>query len=155
MIRERVTVNDFKRIAIENEYFLWHFLAKDQHKTNLTMWSIFESRCDSDSDSGCNSDDEFNSMDILLSMTNVPYFESYVEDSVDFLINLGLTGKEVYRLRNFHVGPTPQRKWNYVPVVIGFKRTRMVHNTHRTCYCADGVTEVLLKLNPELFSNIE
>jgi hypothetical protein len=30
MIRQEVSVKDFYKIAKENEYFLWHFLQKEQ-----------------------------------------------------------------------------------------------------------------------------
>ena len=42
MIRQEVLIKDFYRIAKENEYFLWHFLQKEQEKTRLSIWSIFK-----------------------------------------------------------------------------------------------------------------
>ena len=93
----------------------------------------------------------------LLSMTDVPYYESYVKDSVDFLINLGLRATDVYIIRNPWPNLPAQRRWYYVPVIIGFKRTRMVYNTNEpgVCYCVEGAAETILKLNPEFLSNIE
>ena len=90
-------------------------------------------------------------------MTDVPYYESYVKDSVDFLINLGLRATDVYMIRNPWPNLPPQRRWYYVPVIIGFKRTRMVYNTNEpgVCYCVEGAAETILKLNPEFLSNIE
>lgn len=150
MIRERVKCEDFKRIAKENEYFLWHFLMEDQYDTSHALWSIFDEKLNPGTQLP-----EVNQLDVLLSMTDVPYFESYVKDSVDFLINLGFNATNLYKLRNPWPGQPPERRWYYVPLVVGFKRTGVVWSTHRVCYCIDGVTEIILKLNPNLLNNLE
>jgi len=150
MIRERVTVNDFKKIAKENEYFLWHFLMKNQNDTHIGLWSFFDEKINP-----YTKEPEIHQLKTLLSMTEVPYYESYVKDSMDFLINLGLNGKDLYILRNAWPGNPPKENFHYVPLVIGFKKTRMVYNTHQVCYCVEGITEIIMKLNPELLSNIE
>jgi hypothetical protein len=150
MIRERVTVNDFKKIAKENEYFLWHFLMEEQHQTISGLWSFFEDKINPYS-----KEPEIHQVRTLLSMTDVPYYESYVKDSMDFLINLGLNAKDLYVLRNPWPQKPPDKRYYYVPAVVGFKRTNMVHNTQRVCYCIEGITEIIMRLNPELISNIE
>jgi hypothetical protein len=150
MIRERVSVNDFKKIAKENEYFLWHFLMEEQHQTISGLWSFFEDKINPYS-----KEPEIHQVRTLLSMTDVPYYESYVKDSMDFLINLGLNGKDLYILRNPWPHLPPDRRFHYVPLVVGFKRTGMVYNTHRVCYCIEGITEIIMRLNPELLSNVE
>jgi hypothetical protein len=151
MIRERATVNDFKKIAKENEYFLWHFLMEDQHNTDTGLWSFFEERINRHTN-----EPDVHMVRTLLSMTDIPYYESYVKDSIDFLINLGLDGREIYKLRNPYEGILPpNRKLYYVPLVVGFKRTGMVYSTQRVCYCIEGITEIIMRLNPELIYNIE
>jgi hypothetical protein len=149
MIRERVTVDDFEKIAKENEYFLWHFLMEDQHNTIMGLWSYFEDKIEPS-----NGEPVIHMVKTLLSMTDVPYYESYVKDSMDFLINLGLNGKNLHILRNPWPHLPPNKNFHYVPVVIGFKRKRMVRNTLQTCYCAEGITEIILELNPNLLNNI-
>lgn len=150
MIRERVTVNDFERIAKENEYFLWHFLMEEQHNSINGIWSFFDEKINP-----YTNESEHHMLRTLLSMTDVPYYESYVKDSMDFLINLGLNAKDLYILRNPWPNLAPDKKFYYVPAVIGFKRKRMVYNTQRVCYCVEGITEIILRLNPELIINIE
>ena len=150
MIRERVTINDFKKIAKENEYFLWHFLMEDQHDTISGLWSFFDERINP-----YTKETEIHELKTLLSMTDVPYYESYVKDSMDFLINLGLNAKNLYILRNPWPHLPPKKNFHYVPIVIGFKKTRMVYNTHQVCYCIEGITEIIMNLNPELISNLE
>ena len=39
MVRERTTVNDFKRISKENEYFIWHFVSP---LSSTQLKSIFQ-----------------------------------------------------------------------------------------------------------------
>jgi len=152
MIREKVVVEDFKKIAKENEYFLWHFLMEDQYDTINSIWSIFDEKINP-----YTKEPEVHQLKTLLSMTDVPYYESYVKDSVDFLINLGLRASDVYMIRNPWPNLPPHRRWYYVPVIVGFKRNRMVYNTNEVgvCYCVEGAVETILKLNPELLSNIE
>jgi hypothetical protein len=148
MIRERVKFQDFERIAKENEYFLWHFLIEEQHDSLLALWSIFEKR-----EPHHLGYQTFNQLDVLLSEVNVPYFESYVKDSMDFLINLGLSAKSLYRHSN--KGYRAPRSWSYQPVVIAFKRTRMINNTLKTCYCVEGITKIILEMKPELLSHLQ
>ena len=148
MIRKIVTVDDFKKIANENEYFLWHFLMEDQHDSVLSLWSIFETR-----EKHHIGYQPFNQLDVLLSEVNVPYFESYVKDSMDFLINLGLNAKSLYQHPKQKC-PSP-RRWSYQPVVIAFKKTRMITNTLNTCYCVEGITKIILEMKPDLFSHLQ
>jgi hypothetical protein len=123
---------------------------EDQHDTIHGLWSIFDKKINPHTEVA-----EPNPLDILLSMTDIPYYESYVKDSVDFLMNIGLNSHDIYMLRNPNPNQPPERKWYYVPLVVGFKRTRMVYSTHRVCYCIQGVTKIILELNPELLSNVE
>jgi hypothetical protein len=150
MIIEKVTFKDFEKIAKENEYFLWHFLMENQNETKLGLWSVFDKKTNSNTNTI-----ELNSLEILLSMTKIPYFESYTKDSMDFLINLGLNAQDLYGLSNVKNRSTFGKTLHYSPIVIGFKRNRMVYNTHRVCYCVEGVVEIIMNLNPKLLSNIE
>ena len=86
MIRQEVSVKDFYKIAKENEYFLWHFLQKGQELTKLSLWSIFKEN------TAVNKDFD-NALIHILDKINIPYFESYTEDSIDFLMDIGLDGK--------------------------------------------------------------
>jgi len=44
MIREKVTYKDYFKIARENEYFLWHFLQKDQNEGSLVLSTIIDEK---------------------------------------------------------------------------------------------------------------
>jgi hypothetical protein len=147
MIREKVKVEVFEKIAKENEYFLWHFLGKDQSGPDsiLGLWSYFDIKLK-------DKDDQYpHAVRVLIDeFPKVPYFESYTEDSMDFLINLGLNVGELFRIPpDQSIKPLP-RSFFYNPVVLGFHRRRLVYHTHKTCYCVEGMLEVIEKLNPEL-----
>ncbi len=123
---------------------------EEQHNSINGIWSFFDEKINP-----YTNEPEHHMLRTLLSMTDVPYYESYVKDSMDFLINLGLNAKDLYILRNPWPNLAPDKKFYYVPAVIGFKRKRMVYNTQRVCYCVEGITEIILRLNPELITNIE
>ena len=131
MVRERITVNDFKRIAKENEYFIWHFVSP---LSSTQLKSIFQP------------DHPFNPNPFIpiLKSISVPYFESDSQESYDFLINLG-TPFIVNARKNNH----------YNPVVVSFNRNRMVNHTFGPyCYCIEGVIELIGELNPQFILDV-
>lgn len=135
MIREQVTVQDFERISRENEYFMWHFLMNETY-TQPTMRSIF-----SENEKFYRSG---NKMVEFLNIFDVPYFESYADDSIDFLDMLGVP---LEKLRVFN---TPDLK----PFVIVFNHKRLVTATYNGfCLCPEGITDMLYELNPEFIHN--
>ena len=146
MIREKVEHTDFFKIAKENDFFLWHFLQKDQKDSGILMYSVFDKNPLID-----------NTLLEVLDNCSVPYFESYTEDSIDFLAGLGFDYKKLYVIDEYHINV--DKKKRYRPLIIGFKKFTKVHSTFEVCYCPEGVIEILSKMNPkyieELMENIE
>jgi hypothetical protein len=137
----KVSHKDFIKIAKENDYFLWHFLQKNQNDTDLTLRSIEED----------NNKDSTLHLNILLKEIDVPYFESYTEDSIDFLHELGIQYGNLWNPDfNFNIKTNDT---NFHPLVIGFKQFKKVSSTLETCYCVDGVLKIIGKLNPDLILN--
>jgi len=148
MIRQQITTKEFDKIAKENEYFLWHFLQKDQENTALMTWSIFKEKV------AVGSQDLENVMKVVLDKIDIPYFESYTEDSIDFLIDMGFDGKQLWaphKYKNWYV----DRNSYFSPLVIGFKRKRIITSTFEkgNCYCHEGIIGIIGKLNPEFLLN--
>jgi carbonic anhydrase len=85
MIREVISHKDFLRIGKENEFYIWHFLQKNQDKNLLSFSSVLEEK------------KEYNELKVLLEHVDIPYFESYTEDSIDFLNNLGFSYKSLWK----------------------------------------------------------
>jgi hypothetical protein len=131
MIRERITVNDFEKIAKENEYFIWHFVNPE---SATQLKSIFQP------------DNPFspNPFISILESISVPYFESDSQESHDFLINLSTP---------FIINAYKNNTYN--PVVVSFNRNRMVNHTFGPyCYCLEGVIELIGELNPQFILDI-
>jgi hypothetical protein len=135
MIREMVTVQDFDRISRENEYFIWHFLMNDDF-SQPTMRSIF-----SENEKHYRSP---NKMIQFLEIFDVPYFESYANESIDFLDKLGVP-LEKLRIKT---------KTDLNPLIISFNHRRLVNATYNGfCLCPEGLTDLLYNLNPEFIYN--
>lgn len=126
MIRKKITVEDFEKVAKENEFFIWHFF--NPH-LNLSLNSIFLPPKPLNP----------NPLPEILRVIDVPYFETDSKTAYDFLINLGNPFIEnVYKI-NIHS-----------PVVIAFNRRRMVTHTFGPhCYCIEGVISLIGELNPQ------
>lgn len=126
MIREKVIVSDFDKIARENEYYIWNFT---HYNENLQIKSIFQP------------EHPFlpNALIQILNTIPVPYFESVIEDSYDFLINL-----------DNHFAKNIFKNGHFQPVIVSFNRKRMVNHTYGPyCYCTEGIIELIGELNPQ------
>jgi hypothetical protein len=145
MEKKVITYKDFHEIAQKNDYFLWHFLQKNQEKNNLQLWSVFKEKEDKRID---------HAMRTILESFDVPYYESYVEDNIDFLNGFGIDYSRLWKpyTGNVHV---ISRDFFFGPVIIGFKKYENVYSTLDICYCIEGVVEVINKINPELILNYQ
>lgn len=137
MIREKVTYKDYFRIARENEYFLWHFLQKEQNKSSLAMSTIIDERT------------EHNPLPTIMDNLDIPYFESYTEDSIDFLIGLGFNMDKLYQNRK---GLDHKRKFG--ATIIGFNKFSKVSSTFDYCYCPEGTISVINDLHPKFIEQL-
>lgn len=135
----KVTHKDFMKIAKENDFFLWHFLQKNQNDGNLLIRSVYDG-------------ENFNSanqLNLLLKEIQIPYFESYTEDSIDFLHELGIPYDKLWN-PDFNFDNKVGIDTQYHPVVIGFKKFQKVETTFDVCYCIDGIVKIIGKISPEL-----
>jgi hypothetical protein len=132
MIRQQITVKDYEKISKENEYYLWHFVRKNDTGIS-SIYSIFED------------DYKENHLKPLLEVFDIPYFESYVEDSLDFLDMLGIPLDFLYI--------KGAKKFN--TFILAFKRKRMVISTlDGYCMCTEGITDLIYNLNPEYIEKL-
>ena len=129
---EIVTVKDYQRICQENEYFFWHFVGKNHDKslsikpvTNI-LGEIFDSP-----------------LNEIQKALNITIYESFTDESVDFLLNLGYKSDSIYQ----------PKCGCFAPKFIGFKNGLKVAGIHAEvgCYCTEGITEVIYLTNPLLF----
>lgn len=134
MIREKITVKDYERISRENEYYLWHFTPLDIGIGSI--YSIFKERM-------------FNNgrhmMRDILEIYDIPYYESEIKDSLEFLDMLGVPLESLW----------VKKAKDFNPFILAFKRKRLVAATFEGyCMCPEGITELLLKLNPDIVLNV-
>jgi hypothetical protein len=141
MIREKISYKDFHRIARENEFFLWHFVQKDQENNGLKVSSVLDGK------------KEKNPLSELLDYLDVPYYESYTEESMDFLMGLGLQYKHLYHLPQ-NKNTIVNHNYKFSPVIIGFNKFRKVLSTHEKCYCLEGIIDILNEMNPKFMEQI-
>ena len=85
-----------------------------------------------------------NHLNYFLEVFDIPYFESYIQDSMDFLDVLGVP------LNNLRIKNTNMIN----PFMITFNRRRLVNATYNGfCVCPEGITKLLYDLNPEIVLN--
>jgi hypothetical protein len=85
-----------------------------------------------------------NRMVQFLEIFDVPYFESYANESIDFLDRLGAP------LEKLRIPSEPDLK----PCVLTFNHRRLVNATYNGyCLCPEGLTDLLYDLNPEFIYN--
>ena len=140
MIRKQITHKDFIEIGKSNEYFLWHFLQKNQVSNSLSLYSIFDKKPQSQ-----------NPLEILLDGMNVSYYESYTQDSIDFLLGSGINGV-FWAAPPPNVNPSPE--YLFKPFVALFKGYSFKGSTFQACYCVEGIIDVIGKENPEILSGL-
>lgn len=138
MIREKVTSKDYFKIAKDNEYFLWHFLQKDQNSNQLAISTIIDEVKES------------NPLPTILNNVDIPYYESYTEDSIDFLMDLGIDHKKLFTPSHKPM----KRTQKFAAIIIGFKKFTKVSSTFDHCYCLEGVVSVLNDLHPKFIEQL-
>ena len=135
MDRKIITIKDFRDVARNNEYFLWHFLQKEQYKNStmdasITMYSYFDNR-----------ENEINYIKTIVDQLEIPYYESYTEDSIDFIHGLGYQYNRLWNPPKTKVVINSNFLFN--PVLVVFKISNNVSSSLVSCFCTDGVLEVI------------
>jgi hypothetical protein len=144
MDRKIITIKDFRDVARNNEYFLWHFLQKEQYKGTLGMYSYFDKR---------EGEGEINYIKNIVDQLNIPYYESYTEDSIDFIHELGYSYKMLWQPVSSDISIIDS-KFFYGSTLVGFKKFSKVSSTLDSCYCYEGVLDVVASLNPEFLLSL-
>ena len=136
MVREKITINEFDRISKEHEFYLWHFVSKNHDVGWPTIRPIFDFNEESYGAP--------NRLIQVLEIFDVPYFETIIEDSLDFLDTLGAPLEFLSR-----------RNINYFSsFMMTFNKRRFVNATYNGfCMCPEGITDLLYNLNPEIVFN--
>lgn len=145
MIREKVTVKDFSTIAKEHKHYLWHFVQKKQNKTRLAYYSYFDET---------NHSGHPNPMIPFVDKLDLPYFESYTEESIDFLMDTNIHGDKLYR-PVFDPVEYVYRRQFYSPIFSSFNHYNRVSCTLNYCYCPEGFIQVIADLDLKYVLDLE
>lgn len=138
--REIITYKDYRRISQENEFYIWHFLQKNQCTRRNELCSYFENR-------EGNEETYFHPLKFFLDSTSLPYFESYTEESIDFLMDLKISPDFLLNLKSRKTSVKNETK--YPPLFVAFNRFKVVGTSLDGCYCSEFFIELTMKLNPK------
>lgn len=140
----KVQVSEYRNLAKNNEYFLWSFLQREQVEGSLTIWSLFDEKISPLTKVE-------NHLIDFLKIFPISYYESYLDESIDFLTGFGIPTELLYVVPSEqHLRWTKQRKTFYNPVIVLFKKYQILGTTFNKCYCVEGITELILEKAPEL-----
>lgn len=138
MEKKRVKIDSYFEISENHEFFIWHFVQKNQHENTLELYSALEY------------DFGDNILSKIVDASEIPYFESYTEESIDFLNNLGYSFERLYIRNRFDL----ERDFRFSPALIGFNRKKKIISTLDQCYCLKGFISIIHRLNPSTFENV-
>lgn len=141
---QKVFVSEYRKIAQRNEYFLWSFLQREQNSSSLTMWSVFDPKINTRHKNE-------NQLLEFLKIFPVNFYESFVDESVDFLCGMGIKPELLYQVPTDDFERISKTRNSYYnPCIILFKKYTMIESTFDGCYCLEGLTKMLLKNSPEI-----
>jgi hypothetical protein len=141
MERKIITTKDFYNVARNNDYFLWHFIQKNQEDSTLGLFSYFKTKEHGD-----------NKIKELLDLIDIPYFESYTEESLDFLYDLGIPYNNLWISKEPPIPLSPPQRFN--PILIGFNKFNKILTTMDKCYCVEGILDIISTLNPKFLTKV-
>lgn len=145
MLREKVTVKDFSSIAKTYKHYVWHFIQKKQNRTRLTFYSYFDKTHIQHRDHVLVS---------LIDSLNLPYFESYTEESIDFLMDCNIHGSNLYKPTYDPIEYIHRRRF-YTPLFAGFNHYNLVNSTLNFCYCPEGLVNVVAQMDMKYIFDLE
>lgn len=127
------TISEFWNITRREETFFWHFIQKGQCDATVHIKPL------SDLDGRkC-----YSPLDEIANEFGLTIYESYVEDAIDFLVDLGYQTSVLYNTKCKCHGPK----------FVGFRKGKIIAGTAfpTICYCTEGIVEVIYLTNPSLF----
>lgn len=134
MIRQIVNVKDYYDLGQQYEHYIWHFVRKNQCESTLVIKPFLLEKCDI----------QESAIESILEFTTVPYFESYIDESFDFLYENGLPIDVLWdeKIKIFN------------PVLVAFNKYKIVNATYYNCYSIEGFIEVISSLDIKYFSDV-
>lgn len=133
---EIISTSDFRKVGLENEYWLWFFKASKEN-IGLAIQPL----------DGSTDVYGFHEFKELMTQLEIPVFQTPTKDAIDFLITLdpNLVIHKIYKQNEF------------VPLILGFNHMRLVSSTHHPdkCFCSTGILDIVAEMNVELLSRLK
>jgi len=126
-IRRKIKPNEFYNMTMKDECFLLHCTIDGNDNSLISFEKIEERRMALNVD--------VDPMMVWLQIINVPVYEISVKDSIDLVLDLGLTQETFWN------------KGYLTPFVLTIHKGKVVHNTRYSCYCFNSVTESLAAID--------
>lgn len=128
------SINDFRKVSRENEVFFWNFIVDDQNSYRYHIQALSQPLI------------LYRQEDPLVHLIEtfgIKIFESYTKDSIEFLLELGYPSERI-----FHKGA-------FMPNFVGFRNHKFMYGTNHnvSCFCRDGVLDVMFQTYPELLNH--
>jgi hypothetical protein len=140
-IRPEPKIINFTEIATVSKFyesFFVHFILEDHNtSTDLAIKTLYLESHDHS--------DQNHNLKELQNTLNLPIFECYVKNSIDYLNNLGIPYDKIYN----------SNTKTFRPFFVGFRKNLFVAATNVTtrCHCLDGILEVIYQTDVRFFDN--
>lgn len=141
-VRKKVKVENFKEMASTHEHYIWHFLQKKQNESDLGLFSYFDEP---------NEVYKINHTKYIFDGIEIPYFESYTEESMDFLMDFNISHSTLFVPHQKKIVKEQHQK--YIPLFLGFNKYKLIGGSYQVCYCPEYLVELIYKLNPDYVLN--
>lgn len=131
---EITPISKFDKIAGDGGTFFWNFVIDNQSKTPVSLNPLTFHEPNSS---------HGHDLRNLVNSYGIKIYESYTKDSIDFLINLGFKSEDIWF----------EKKKRFKPLFLGFRGFEYVAGIPKnpvTCYCLNGVVEIIFLTDPTL-----
>lgn len=131
---EITQTSEFYEIAKSGKTFFWNFIIDKQNKSTYSLDALIEDNPASQ---------RGHHLRDLVTDYNLPIYESYTKDSVDFLINFGFKSENIWN----------DKKNKFKPLFLGFRGLKYITGIpgpEVQCYCLSGVVDIIFLTDPTL-----
>ncbi len=128
------SITDFRKISLENDIFFWNFIVDDQNNYRFHIQALSEP---------ITLIRQEDPLGYLIETFGIKIFESYTKDSIEFLLELGYPSLKIYDRA-------------FLPNFVGFRNGKFMYGTNNnvSCFCRDGVLDVVFQTYPELLERV-
>lgn len=133
---EHISVEDFRRVGLNNKYWLWHFTPSKPFPAHQIQ------PIDGETD-----EIGFHPFRYIVDQMSIPVYQTEASKAYDFLLSLdpNITASKLYQ------------KDHFFTLVLGFNYLRLVTSTFHPnkCYCVEGIISIAAELDTNLLKDFK